>query len=128
MERNKGRMLLIHIRGPMSFGSAKNMVRRLEVDRAFTTVKSVVLDLSDVSAIDGTAAMAVDDMLQMIQSRNQHLFFVSMQPHVAEVLERLGVMARIHSADRFESRFNALRHAAYVAGSRHPDDAPSVER
>ncbi|MGR9107604.1 MAG: SulP family inorganic anion transporter [Gammaproteobacteria bacterium] len=128
MERNKGRILLIHIGGPMSFGSAKNMVRRLEVDRAFTTVQSVVLDLSDVPAIDGTAAMAVDDMMQMIQARKQHLFFVAMQPHVTEVLNRLGVLSRIGPAHRFETRLSALRHAAYVAGSSHLDDAPSMEK
>jgi sulfate permease, SulP family len=127
MNRNQGRVLLIHITGPMSFGSAKNMVRRLEADPAFHSVQSVVLDLSAVSAIDGTAAMAIDDMLQMIQDKNQHLLFVGLQPHVAKVLEGVGVLGRVHSADRFQSRLNALRHAAYVGGSPHPEDVPSSE-
>lgn len=125
MERNKGRILLIHVAGPMSFGSAKDMVRRLEADRGFNSVKSVVLDLSDVSSIDGTAAMSVDDMLQMIHDNNQHLFFIGMQPHVRDVLDGFGVLSRIRSAHRFGNRLDALRHAASVAGSPHPEDVPS---
>ncbi|MCI0668788.1 MAG: SulP family inorganic anion transporter [Methylococcaceae bacterium] len=127
MERNQGRVLLIHIDGPMSFGSAKNIVRRLEADPVFNSVQSIVLDLSAVYAFDGTAAMAIDDMLQMTQEKNQHLLFVGMQPQVTEVLDGLAVLARVHSADRFRNRLNALRHAAYVGGSPHPEDVPSAE-
>lgn len=128
LERNKGRIVLIHVDGPMSFGSARNMVRRLEGFLAFHTVQGVVLDLSDVSAIDGTAAMAVDDMLRMVQAQEQHLFFVGMQPHVIDVLEGFGVLSQIRPLHRFALRLDALRHAAYLSGSEHPEDIPSVNK
>lgn len=55
MERQSGKIVLIHVHGPMSFGSAKNMVRRLETAPGLRKFTSCVLDLSDVPVIDGTA-------------------------------------------------------------------------
>lgn len=114
LEQAMGGILLIHVDGPMSFGSAKNMVRRLESVPGFNTFTSVILDLSDVPAIDGTAALAVQDMLNMVQAHHQHLFFVGMQNHVTEVLEGLGVLPQIRSGHRFANRLEALQKAAMV--------------
>ena len=124
LDRNKGKIVLIHVDGPMSFGSAKNMVRRLERIPELRTFKSVVLDLSDVPVIDGTAALAIEDMLRMIKFNKQHLFFSGMQPKVAKVLEGLGVLKIIRPGHRYALRLDALQHAAYEAGSTHPDDLP----
>jgi SulP family sulfate permease len=125
MERNVGKIVLIHVDGPMSFGSAKNMVRRLETAPGLGTFTSCVLDLSDVPVIDGTAALAIDDMLRIIRAHDQHLFFVGMQPHVTEALEGFGVLTHIRPGHRYVERLDALRHAAQAAGSTHRDDSPS---
>jgi SulP family sulfate permease len=122
MDRNAGKIVLIHVDGPMSFGSAKNMVRRLETVTGLKTFTSCVLDLSDVPVIDGTAALAIDDMLRIVRAHKQHLFFVGMQPHVTEALEGFGVLGHIRSGHRYAERLDALRHAAEAAGSTHPED------
>ncbi len=124
LERNRGKIVLIHVDGPMSFGSAKNMVRRLENVKGFNNFSSVVLDLADVPAIDGTAALAVEDMLAIIQAHKQHLFFTGMQSGVRKVLEGMGVITQIRPGHQFALRVDALRQAAYEAGSTHPDDRP----
>ena len=121
LEQANGKILLIHVDGPMSFGSAKTMVRRLETVPGFNTFSSVVLDLSKVPAIDGTAALAVEDMLNIIKAHNQHLFFVSMQPHVTEALDGLGVLVQIRPGHRFASRLEALQKASLVEGA-YPKD------
>ncbi len=125
MERNVGKIVLIHVDGPMSFGSAKNMVRRLETVPGLQTFTSCVLDLSDVPVIDGTAALAIDDMLRIIRAHKQHLFFVGMQPHVTEALEGFGVLSHIRTGHRYVERLAALKHAAEAAGSTHLDDISS---
>lgn len=125
LRRNNGRILLIHVDGPMSFGSANNMVRRLSALPGLREFKSVVLDLSDVPIMDGTAAMAVEDMLRMIQAHDQHLFFVGMQPEVTKVLRGLDVLDLIRPGHHYERRIDALRQAAYIGGSTHPHDAPA---
>ena len=127
LERNTGKIVLIHVDGPMSFGSAKNMVRRLETVPGLKGFTSCVLDLSDVPTIDGTSAMAIEDMLRIIRAHKQHLFFVGMQDHVTEVLEGLGVLKLIRPGHRYAERLDALRHAAQAIGSTHPDDTPSTE-
>ncbi len=122
MERHVGKIVLIHVDGPMSFGSAKNMVRRLETIPGLNAFTSCVLDLSDVPVIDGTAALAIDDMLRIIRAHDQHLFFVGMQPHVTEALEGFGVLGHIRPGHRYAQRIDALRHAAEVAGPHSSDD------
>lgn len=124
LERNKGKVVLIHVDGPMSFGSAKNMVRRLETTPDLKNFKCVVLDLSDVPVLDGTAALAVEDMLRIVQSHGQHLFFVGMQPAVTKVLEGLGVLDLVRPGHVYALRIDALHHAAHIAGSTHPSDVP----
>ena len=124
LDRNQGKIVMIHVNGPMSFGSAKNMVRRLETTPGFNTFSSVILDLSHVPIIDGTAALAIGDMLKIIQRHKQHLFFVGMKPRVTEVLSGLGVLQKVQTDHCHTVRINALRHAAYVAGSSHPLDLP----
>ena len=122
LEQANGGILLIHVDGPMSFGSAKNMVRRLESVKGFNTFTSVVLDLSKVPAIDGTAALAVKDMLKIVKAHHQHLFFVGMQPHVTSILDGLGVLSHIRPGHRFASRIEALQKAAEVGQNsfKHP--------
>ncbi len=114
LDRAHGSILLIYVDGPMSFGSAKNMVRRLDSVKGFNTFSSVVLDLSNVPAIDGRAALAVEDMLTMVKAHNQHLFFVGMQDHVTTALEGLGVLSHIRPGHRFVNRLDALRKAAEI--------------
>lgn len=128
LDRNQGKIVLIHVDGPMSFGSAKNMVRRLEGVKGFNMFSGVVLDLSDVPTIDGTAALAIEDMLAIIHSHKQHLFFTGMHTGVRKVLEGMGVAQKIRPGHLFSLRVDALRQAANVAGSAHPNDQPPGER
>jgi SulP family sulfate permease len=125
--RHEGKIILIHIDGPMSFGSAKNMVRRLEGVARWGSFRVVVLDLSDVPAIDGTAALAVEDMIRMAQAHHQHLVLVGMQPVVTKVLEGLGVLQLLPSDHHHARRLDALRQAAQLAEStlEEPYSAPA---
>ena len=112
--RYEGQIILIHIDGPMSFGSAKDMVRRLEGLSGWSSFRAVVLDLSDVPAIDGTAALAVEDMIRMAQAHHQHLVLVGMQPVVTKVLAGLGVLQLLPPDHHHARRLDALRHAAQL--------------
>ncbi|MEQ1793335.1 MAG: SulP family inorganic anion transporter [Nitrospira sp.] len=113
----EGRIILVHIDGPMSFGSAKDMVRRLEGVSRWSSFSVVVLDLSSVPAIDGTAALAVEDMIQMAAAHRQHLLLVGMQPAVTKVLAGLEVLRLVPSDHHHATRLDALRHAARLAAA-----------
>ncbi|MCC6139692.1 MAG: SulP family inorganic anion transporter [Nitrospira sp.] len=113
----EGRIVLIHIDGPMSFGSAKAMVRRLEGVSGWGSFSVVVLDLSTVPTIDGTAALAVEDMIRMVEAHHQHLILVGMQATVTEVLEGLGILRLVPAGHHHASRLDALHHAARLAAA-----------
>lgn len=117
LRQHEGRIILVHVDGPMSFGSAKDMVRRLEGVSKWSSFAVVVLDLSAVPVIDGTAALAVEDMIRMAESHRQHLILVGMQPAVTQVLEGLGVLRLVPSAQHHATRLEALRQAARFATS-----------
>jgi len=53
-------LLLFHLGGPMSFGAAKSMVHKLTAQDNYQVL---VLDLSDVPALDYTASCAIEDMV-----------------------------------------------------------------
>ncbi|MDT3777404.1 SulP family inorganic anion transporter [Nitrospira sp. MA-1] len=127
LDRNCERIIMIHVNGPMSFGSAKDMVRRLESVKGFNSFSSVVLDLTSVPSIDGTAALAIEDMLLMVKTHQQHVFFVGMRPGVARVLKGLGVLDQVPPEHRYPLRLDALRHAAHIGGSTHPFDTPPTK-
>ncbi|WNM59276.1 SulP family inorganic anion transporter [Candidatus Nitrospira allomarina] len=127
LNRNRERIIMIHVNGPMSFGSAKDMVRRLESVKSFNTFSSVILDLTSVPSIDGTAALAIEDMVAMVKTHQQDVFFVGMRPGVARVLKGLGVLHKVPPEHRYPLRLDALRHAAYIGGSTHPYDVPPTE-
>ncbi len=114
LEQANGKILLIHVDGPMSFGSAKNMVRRWESVKGYNTFTSVVLDLSKVPAIDRTASLAVGDMLNIVQMHHQHMFFMAMESHGTKALDGLGVLGQIRPDHRFASRLDALQKASMV--------------
>jgi sulfate permease, SulP family len=127
LDRNRERIIMIHVNGPMSFGSAKDMVRRLESVKNFNSFSAVVLDLTSVPSIDGTAALAIEDMLVMVKTHQQHVFFVGMRPGVARVLKGLGVLDQVPPEHRYPLRLDALRHAANIGGSTHPLDVTDTE-
>jgi len=88
------------------------MVRRLEGIARWNSFRVVVLDLSTVPAIDGTAALAVEDMIQMAQAHHQDLILVGMQPAVYKVLEGLGVLKLLRPDRHYARRLDALQQAA----------------
>ena len=122
-DRNAGKIMLIRVDGPMSFGPAKAMVREFETYPGIKKIKSLVLDLSEVPAIDSTGALALDDILRIIQVNKQHAFIVGLQPGVKRILEAGDVLDLIPPDHLHARRLDALRHAARAAGSTHQGDA-----
>ena len=84
----------------------------------------MILDLTHVPVIDGTAALAIEDMLKMVKRHKQHLFFVGMKANVSEVLEGLGVLELLQPGHRYERRLDALNHAARSARSSRSKKRP----
>jgi len=103
-----GEIMLYHFSGPLSFGAAKGIARRVVVSDAY---RVLVLDLSDVTFVDTSASLALDDTIRTARDRGLEVFVVGMRAPVRRVLHRLGVLDAVPAGRRYASRIKALNSA-----------------
>ena len=103
-----GRAAILHLTGAMSFGAANEMMRRII---SVKPVDILIVDLTDVPSIDGSAALTLEEIIQRAVDDDQETLIVGMQFGVARVLGRLGALDRVREATRFSTRIDALRAA-----------------
>ena len=112
MEQAEGQILLYHMEGPLSFGAAKGMVRRLS---RFNDYKVLVLDLSGVPIVDFTAAMALNDMIRnTLDAAGRKAILVGMRPKVKIFLKRQNILKPLDEEFIHADRPSALSHAARI--------------
>ena len=108
MEQAEGRILLYHLGGPLSFGAARGMVRRLS---AFDQYNVLLLDFTDVPAVDFTSSRAVEDMIVDAQARGRHVYVVLRNAKVTNFLKRQGVLKHLEEGHQLPDRLSALQAA-----------------
>lgn len=86
LTRSNGDILLFQLSGPMSFGAAKSISRRLSMVK---TYQVLVLDLSEVPTIGVTAALAIESMVQDAIKRRRFIWIVATSPQVQSRLATL---------------------------------------
>jgi SulP family sulfate permease len=105
MQLANDQIMLFHMSGPMSFSSAKAIVRR---HAAIMDYKIMVLDLSDVPSIDFTTSRALEDIITDTLSANRHMILVGGNKEVCDMLLNQGVLKLIDNNHMFKDRINAL--------------------
>jgi SulP family sulfate permease len=108
-----GRLLLFHLSGAISFSSAKELVRRVsKVDN----YGALVLDLTDVSAIDYTSSRAIEDIIVDTLARKRAVYLCGLRTKVNNILERDRVLRHLPGAHILKTRVAALEAAAEALG------------
>nr|VFK50668.1 MAG: sulfate permease, SulP family [Candidatus Kentron sp. TUN]VFK54160.1 MAG: sulfate permease, SulP family [Candidatus Kentron sp. TUN]VFK56193.1 MAG: sulfate permease, SulP family [Candidatus Kentron sp. TUN] len=108
MKKAHGRILLFHLGGPMSFGSAKGMVRQFS---KLDEHDALVLDLSDVPIIDYTTSRAIEDIILYTQGLGRHVFLVGACDTVTDALEKQWILDHIAKEHQCARRIDALKYA-----------------
>jgi SulP family sulfate permease len=108
LRRYKSQITLFHLMGPMSFGAANEMSRIMGVIDGYEVM---LLDLSDVTHIDSSSGLAIEDTIENAQGRGQKVFIIGLRPKVKEVLERLGILSHLPADAIFTTRYEALKNA-----------------
>ncbi|MDA1257773.1 MAG: SulP family inorganic anion transporter [Chloroflexi bacterium] len=116
MESAGGQVLLLHLNGPFTYGSAKGMVQLLSGKG--DGYRCVVFDFSEVPMIDGSIAMAIEELLDQARSSNQEVFISGLKGQALDVLESLSVLDVVPVEHRVEDRARALELA--IAASMKP--------
>ncbi len=103
-----GRVLVVHLAGPLSFGAANGMVRRLA---NVGGCEVLVLDFADCSYLDGSAAIAIESIVRRLEGSGRRVLMVGLQRGLTKVLNPTGALKDLQSGSRFRSRPKALRYA-----------------
>ena len=65
-----GRAAILHLSGAMSFGAANEMMRRIVAVRP---VDVLIIDLTDVPSVDGSAALTLEEIMQRALEADQEI-------------------------------------------------------
>lgn len=100
-----GRILLFSLGGPLSFGSAKSMVKMLS---NYNDYDVLVLDMSNVPAIDFTSCKAIHEIVSDAVKMQRKVLLVGAKPRISSILLKQGVLNLIPEQNRFDIRESAL--------------------
>jgi sulfate permease, SulP family len=113
LERAKGRIVMFHLEGPMSFGSSKDIARMLT---SFKEQDVLIIDLSDVPFIDSSASIALEEVIQDACADNDFVILCGVRQKVNEVLTKIGVIQLVPADCNVKTRLEALRKADLLLG------------
>jgi SulP family sulfate permease len=117
------RVTMLHLTGPMSFGAANGMARKVG---DITLSEVMILDLTDVPIIDCSASLALENIIRQAGHQEITVLLVGVNLRVAQVLGKLGVMPLVREQNRHASRLAALQQATEILGLAPPPVLPEI--
>ncbi|MGE0622943.1 MAG: SulP family inorganic anion transporter [Pseudomonadales bacterium] len=117
---------LVSFSGPLSFGVATGMVRRVN---AFRRSRILVLDLSEVPMVDSSASIALEQIINTARDDGIYVVLAGMSLHVARIFAKLGILHLVKEVDRRPTRLEALEHcrALLETGGASAGSAPLAD-
>lgn len=101
-------VLLIHLGGPMTFGAANGLTRRLAT---IADYKGVILDFTDVPHVDDSAAMALESIIDRAAEADEIVILTGLRRSVVRSFVRYGMQGSLRRCVRIHERLDALRYA-----------------
>ena len=108
LDQGQGQVLLFQLNGAMIFGVAKAIGRE---HNAIGECKAVIFDLSEVSHLGVTAALAVENAVEEAIDKGRLVFVVGATGTTQRRLETLGLYKRLPAEQTSLSRREALQQA-----------------
>ncbi|MFQ3249925.1 SulP family inorganic anion transporter [Glaciecola sp.] len=109
LNKANGQILFFYLSGTMIFGVSKALSRELS---SMTEHKVIIIDLSDVSYLDDTIALAIENLIKDANQLNKHILMLVQQESSREKLQKMG-FAKILMAEAFvKDRTEALTKAS----------------
>jgi len=116
--RCDGRLLVLHRSGLISFGAASALTRKHATVGHYDIL---LIDLFDVPKMDGSAALALENIIQRADTAGQDVIIAGLNTSLARTLGTMGVLDRIRETARFANRRDALQAAVdLVSASARP--------
>lgn len=110
----KHKIVVFDIEGPLFFGAARNFIKELEQQSDF---KVIVLNMENVSIIDTTGALAIEEIVERLNRDKKKLIIAGMRKQVRIVLHKLGVTQQIGVGNFAADLHRAIAYAiSYSTG------------
>jgi SulP family sulfate permease len=113
LDQGKGKVLLFQLNGAMIFGVAKAIGRE---HNAIGDVNAVVFDLTEVSHLGVTAALAVENAVEEAIEKGREVFVVGASGTTQRRLETLGLFNKLPAERTRLTRREALQQAVGSLG------------
>ncbi len=125
MKQANGRILLLDLSGPMSFGAAKAITQRQNI---IDNYKALVIDLDHVPMLGVTATLALEKMIDTAYNNGIDIYIAGSKGKLQERLQKFNILERIPQRNLVQSRVRALRQAvAKLNGYEIQPENPIVE-
>ncbi len=106
--QHRDKLMFLHLSGLISFAAASELTRRFTIVGDYQVL---IIDLLDVPRMDGSAALALEELIQRALDEKRRVIIIGMTFRVARLLERLGVLDEVRETERFNNRADAIRAA-----------------
>ncbi|MFC1773057.1 SulP family inorganic anion transporter [Pseudomonadota bacterium] len=109
-----GRVLLLHLRGTMIFGTSRVISRKnSEVDN----IETLIVDVRDVVHLGLSAALAIEEAILDMVNAGRSVYVVAAPGQPRQRLENMGILQRLPKQNVVENRLAAMKHAVFGDGS-----------
>lgn len=105
LNRAKGRILLFHLGGPMSFGAAKAISQQMSIVEDYDVL---ILELNEVPYVGVTATLAIENMVKEAYEKRRTVYLIGASGIVADRLRRLKILRRVLEQNPVNTRLEAL--------------------
>ncbi|MDJ0659753.1 MAG: SulP family inorganic anion transporter [Crocosphaera sp.] len=108
MKEANGRILLLDLAGPMSFGASKAITQRQNI---LDNYKMLVIDLTHVPLLGVTATLALEKTIDDAYAKGLEVFIVGGEGKIKERLQKFNILDRVPHQNRVKTRVAALQLA-----------------
>ncbi|WP_371195887.1 SulP family inorganic anion transporter [Glaciecola sp. SC05] len=108
LNQANGEILYFYLSGTMIFGVSKALSRELS---SLGEHAVVIIDLSDVSFLDDTIALTIENLVKDAQSLDKHILMLVNKEASKNKLMRMGLQDLLNDADFVQNRTQALELA-----------------
>lgn len=108
LNKAQGQLLYFYLSGTMIFGVSKALSRELA---SLGDHHALIVDLSDVSFLDDTIALTIENLIKDAQSLDKQIVMLVKKPQDKEKLMKMGFEEMLSDADFVHERTQALELA-----------------
>ncbi len=113
--KSLGDVMIYALRGPFSFGAARDLSKKLSVTQDF---KALILDMTEVTFIDTSMSLAIEEIIRSNRDAGRIVLLISEHEKVNNMLQRLEVMSFLGEHKLVKNRHDAILKAKQLMDER----------